>query len=183
MKTKWGIKKLPGTVTASQYEALEKGLLKNLFIFGEDPLGCAQNKVKVAGWLSVADFVMVQDYFMTQTAEKADLVLPASFPVETGGSFTNTQKVIQEYEAVIGQKVEKTSLQQLIDLSAKFGLNGLETVKDVMMEAISLLPEKTTKEKQIFNHTDNCNCSRMFNYGCDTIVKRFEEHFVSSLKN
>ena len=47
-----------------------------MFIFGEDPLGCAQNKVKVSGWLSVADFVMVQDYFMTETAKHADLILP-----------------------------------------------------------------------------------------------------------
>jgi formate dehydrogenase major subunit len=182
MKEKWGVKRLPKFITDSQYEALEKGILKNLFIFGEDPLGCAQNKVKVAGWLSVAEFVVVQDYFMTKTAEQADLILPASFPVEIGGSFANTQKVIQEFDAVMESKVNKTSLQQLIDLNAKFGMNGVSNAKDVMMEAIGLLPAKAETRLHNFKQTDDSNCNRMFDYGCDNIVKQFEEYFDEALK-
>ncbi len=117
MKEKWGVKSLPKTVNVSQYDSLEKGILKNIFIFGEDPLGCAKNKVKVAGWLSIADFVVVQDYFMTDTAQQADLILPASFPTETGGSFTNTQKVIQEFDAVLEPKIEKSTVDQLIAIA------------------------------------------------------------------
>ncbi|MCD4697261.1 MAG: FAD-dependent oxidoreductase, partial [Bacteroidales bacterium] len=98
IKKVWGVKDLPESINGSQYDSFEKGLIKNLFIFGEDPLGCAQNKVKVAGWLSVTDFVVVQDYFMTDTAQHANLVLPSSMPFEIGGSFTNTQKMIQEFE-------------------------------------------------------------------------------------
>ncbi len=67
-------------------------------------------------------------------------------------------------------------------LYLKFGLNGSETAKDVMMEAIGLLPEKADENKLSFNYTDQCNCNRMFDYGCDNIVKRFEEHFDSSMK-
>ena len=182
MKEKWGIKTLPKTVNASQYDSLEKGVLKNIFIFGEDPLGCAQNKVKVAGWLSIAEFVVVQDYFMTETAKQANLILPASFPTETGGSFTNTQKVIQEFDDVLESRIEKSSVDQISTLLSKFKLKGSDSVQDVMMEAISLLPAETQKEQLQFNYTADKNCHQLFDYGCDIIVKRFEEHFKKSLK-
>jgi formate dehydrogenase major subunit len=183
MKEKWGVKNLPKTVNGSQYDSLEKGILKNVFIFGEDPLGCARNKVKVAGWLSVAEFVVVQDYFMTDTAKQADLILPASFPTETGGSFTNTQKVIQEFGDVLESKIEKSSVEQINALLGKFEINSLESVQDVMMEAISLLPANQAKDKLQFNYTADKNCHQLFDYGCDVIVKRFEEHFEKSLKH
>ncbi|HCT70469.1 MAG TPA: hypothetical protein DF409_04850, partial [Bacteroidales bacterium] len=55
---------------------MRSGKYKNLFIFGEDPAGCAINQDEVRNWFSKAGFVMVQDYFMTETAKMADLVLP-----------------------------------------------------------------------------------------------------------
>jgi formate dehydrogenase major subunit len=119
---------------------------------------------------------------MTDTAKQADLILPASFPTETGGSFTNTQKVIQEFGKVLESRIEKKSIEQIMGLLSKFGLNGLDTVQDVMMEAISLLPTREKKEKLQFNYTSDKNCHQLFDYGCDVIVKRFEEHFESSLK-
>ena len=182
IKKTWGVEQLPVTINESQYESFEKGKLKNVFIFGEDPLGCAQNKVKVAGWLSVTDFVVVQDYFMTDTAEHADLILPASMPFETGGSFTNTQKVIQEFEAVLGSKVGKTSVDQLNALLKRFGLKSKSSPNEILMEAAGLLPVKQTNDILAFKHTTKNNSGRMFNYGCDVVVKRFEEQFENSLK-
>jgi formate dehydrogenase major subunit len=182
IKEKWGVKTLPKTVHESQYDALEKGKLKNIFIFGEDPLGCAQNKVKVAGWISIAEFVVVQDYFMTETAKQADLILPASFPTEIGGSFTNTQKVIQEFGNVLESKIERSSINQLVTLLKKYKLNGVESAQEVMMEAISLLPAEPHKEQLQFHYTADKSCNQLFDYGCDIIVKRFEEHFKKSLK-
>jgi len=182
MKAKWGVKSLPKIVNESQYDSLEKGVLKNIFIFGEDPLGCAQNKVKVAGWLSISECVVVQDYLMTDTAKQANLILPASFPTETGGSFTNTQKVIQEFEKTLDSKLVKSSLEQLIQLLGQFGLNELKGTKEVMMEAISLLPVEAAKEPLQFNYTADKSCNQLFDYGCDVIVKRFEEQFKKALK-
>jgi len=182
MKKVWGVKDLPRTIHESQYTSLEKGLLKNVFIFGEDPLGCTTNKVKVAGWLSVTDFVVVQDYFMTATAEQADLILPASMPFETGGSFTNTQKVIQEFEAVLKSKVSKTTVDQLNELLKIFGLTHKKDPKEIRMELISLLPDDEEKGKLQFKYTHGHICNRMFDYGCDVIVKRFEEQFENALK-
>ncbi|MEZ5198942.1 MAG: molybdopterin-dependent oxidoreductase [Bacteroidales bacterium] len=183
MTKTWGVKELPKTLNENQYNSLENGLLKNIFIFGEDPLGCAQNKVKVSGWLSVADFVLVQDYFMTETAKVADLILPASFPVEIGGSFTNTQKTIQVFEAEIPSKVENDSIVQLSMLLKKFGLKGFKTSKDVMNEIISMLSAELPESNRTFVYTEGQDCNRMFNYGCDVIVKRFEENFDNAMKD
>jgi len=163
------------------FKTLESGKLKNLLIFGEDPLGCTENKVKVAGWLSIADFVVVQDYFITDTANMANLILPASFPGETGGSYTNTQKTIQNFEKVMESKVNEPGFQQLIKIIDKFGLNGLTTVEDVQEDALSTLP-KSDNESIPFIYTKNTNCNRFFNYGCDVLNKKFEEEFDEALR-
>lgn len=181
MKKAWGIKDLPQFVNDCQYDCFEQGSLKNVFIFGEDPLGCALNKVKVSGWLSVTDFIMVQDYFMSATAEQADLILPASMPFETGGSFTNTQKVLQEFDPVIKSRVSKSTFTQVNELMKIFGLKPFKGVKDVMMEIISLLPEQDEQDTLQFKYTQGRNNHRMFDYGCDVVVKRFEEYSNSVL--
>jgi formate dehydrogenase major subunit len=183
LKKIWKVEILPTIVNESQYASFEAGNLKNVFIFGEDPLGCAENKVKVSGWLSVTDFIMVQDYFMTETAKHANLILPASMPFEIGGSFTNTQKMIQEFEPVLNSKIEKNSYDQLNALSKKFGLKTKKSSKEIMMEAIQLLPLKTEESKLQFKYTNGHNCNRMFNYGCDIIIKQFEDRFEEAMKN
>ncbi|MCD4696903.1 MAG: molybdopterin-dependent oxidoreductase, partial [Bacteroidales bacterium] len=125
---------------------------------------------------------VVQDYFMTDTAQHANLVLPSSMPFEIGGSFTNTQKMIQEFEPVLKSKAEKSSYAQLGALLKKFGLKTKESPKDIMMEAIKLLPTEDNKGKLQFHYTSDRNCKRTFNYGCDVVVKHFEEQFENSLK-
>ena len=180
MKKAWKVKSLPKEVNESQYERLEKGKLKNLFIFGEDPLGCTENKVKVAGWLTVADFVVVMDYFKTDTADQADLILPASFPFESGGTFTNTQKVIQNFEAEFKPKTGMTTLEQLANLMKEFGIKQKSEPEEVMSEIMNLLPAAERDDKFVFRTTDELNDCRMFNYGCDYIVKRFDEEFENT---
>ena len=84
----------PGTENTCSYELLKENKLKNLFVFGEDPVGCAVDKNGIKKLLSGAEFIVSQDYFMTDTASLADLVLPSTFIFETGGSFTNTQRAV-----------------------------------------------------------------------------------------
>jgi formate dehydrogenase major subunit len=124
---------------------------------------------------------MVQDYFMTDTAQHANLVLPASMPFEIGGSFANTQKAIQQFDAVLPSKVGRTSIQQLSALLGRFDLNGYKNSRNVLDEIISILPETTSDKTLKFQFTTDHNCNRMFSYGCDAVVKRFEEHFASQI--
>ena len=183
IKKKWKVRELPDAINVSQYDSLEKGILKNIFIFGEDPLGCAKNKVRIAGWLAIVDFVVVQDYFMTETTKQADLILPASLPLETGGSFTNTQKIIQEFNKQFNSKVERLSYQQIIDILKKFGIKEKSDMDDIRMEALSLLPTKINFEKHQFTHTNIDNNNRIFEYGCDSINERFEQEFKEAFQD
>jgi formate dehydrogenase major subunit len=183
LKETWKVKELPEKVHEDIYDHLEAGQLKNIFIFGEDPLGCTSHKVQTAGFLSIADFVVVQDYFMTETAKHAHLILPSSFPVETGGSFTNTQRVIQQFEASFIPKVEQTGLQQLASLLSAFGTGQRAESSEVLSEALSLLPEVSEQPKFVFTSIRQDNPYRLYEHGCDYIVKRFDEEFEKAFEN
>jgi len=182
LKEKWQVHSIPGRVL-DLYALLENAQLRNLFIFGEDPLGCAYNKAKVAGWLSIADFVMVQDYFLTETARHAHLILPASLPFESGGSFTNTQRMIQTFERVLECPVEHTGYQQLNALLEKFGFNGTSSLEDIRLEALTLLKIPADMERYTFHTPDGALGSRMFHHGCDIVNKRFDEEFTHALSS
>ena len=159
------------------YGKLEEGGLKNIFIFGEDPVGCSTGEAQPANWLKKAGFLVVQDYFMTETAKLADIILPASLPVETGGSFTNTQRVIQPFDAVFASKIERTTLVQLADLLRAKGVVQSADVPDVQQKALSMLRNENESPGHPFIYTGSDNPNRMFDHGCDSIVSRFEMEF------
>lgn len=178
LREKWNAQVIPDT-SADLMDLLKQEKIKNLFIFGEDPIGCGKNKDVEKG-IQASEFLVVQDFFMTPTAAEADLILPASFPSETGGSFTNSQKVIQEFEAVLTPRLEKGSVEQLSGILKLFGFDGLDFPKYVLMEIISLLPQKHDPPKLKLEHTKKDDAGRIFEYGCDSVVKRFEEDFENA---
>jgi formate dehydrogenase major subunit len=181
LKQKWGISDIPENIN-SPYKLLKRGELINMFVFGEDPLGCAVNRAEVEEWFNKIDFVMVQDYFMTETALQADLILPASLPFEIGGSFTTTQKRIQKFEKQIESALEIDSPQQLSTLLTKLGVPGFTDMEEVLWEVFSLLPPPVNPERRKFSlhYTAHENYNRMFAHGCDIINKRFDDEFEVS---
>ncbi len=66
------------------------GEVKALYIVGTDPIGEGQSLPK-------ADFVVVQELFLTETAQQADVVLPALSWAERDGTFTNAERRVQRY--------------------------------------------------------------------------------------
>ena len=120
---------------------------------------------------------------MTETAEKADIILPASFPVESGGSFTNTQKVIQGFEVQFKPAVEKTSLEQIAELLRAKGVAQSADYHEVLAEVMSLLPGTGKEVGYGFSITGGDNPSRMFEHGCDHLVLRFDTEFKKAFEN
>ncbi len=179
----WKIDQLPDKVYDDFVVQLETGSIKNTFIFGEDPVGCSVQEDIVSSWLTDKEFVVVQDYFMTRTARLAGLILPASLPIESGGSFTNTQRVIQQFEALFEPKVKHSGVRQFAALLKALGVEQVADVNEVLTEAHSLLSSAIDGKKFVFNLTLQDNPARLFEHGCDSIVKRFDEEFESALEN
>ncbi len=76
-------------------------LIKFLYIMGENPMVSDPDTTHVKASLNNLDFLVVQDLFMTETAELADVILPASSYAEKDGTFTNTERRIQKIRPAI----------------------------------------------------------------------------------
>ncbi len=83
------------------YDAALAGKFKALWIMGEDVVQTDPNTNHVKAALSALDFLVVQELFMTPTAEMAHVVLPASSFLEKSGTFTNGERRVQRVNAVI----------------------------------------------------------------------------------
>ncbi len=82
------------TVVEIAKGALE-GTIRGMYILGENPFLSDPNVNKVRKALSNLEFLVVQDIFLTETAEFADVVLPASAYLEKEGTYTNTDRRVQ----------------------------------------------------------------------------------------
>lgn len=172
----WNVDRMPVTVNCKPEDMLEQGSIKNLLVFGEDPLGCALDEKQVKEWLGKVGFLVVQDTNMTKTTQMADLVIPASLPMETGGSFFNTQGLQQKFAAELPGKIERPGFRQIIEMLQLFGYNGLHTLADVQQEMKGFF--KTGKiAPPIPEYTEEDNTARLFEHGCDSINREFDEYF------
>lgn len=75
--------------------------LKCLYIMGENPMVSDPDINHIKHALESLDFLIVQDIFMTETAQLADVVLPALSFAEKDGTFTNTERRIQRVRKVV----------------------------------------------------------------------------------
>ena len=94
----WGIKGLPAQIGLTMTEmmpAAAKGDIKALYIMGENPMVSDPDLKHVEESLDNLDFLVVQDIFLTETAQMADVVLPAASFAEKDGTFTNTERRVQ----------------------------------------------------------------------------------------
>lgn len=87
-------------ITEVPHLALE-GKVKAYYIMGEDPLQTEADLSLVHQGFDALDFVVVQDIFMTKTAEQADVVLPATSWGEHGGVFTCADRGFQRFMKAI----------------------------------------------------------------------------------
>ena len=159
------------------------GSAANLFIFGEDPIGCAIEKEPVEAWLSKKSFIAVQDYFMTETAKKADLILPASYAPETGGSYTNTQRVIQLFDKVMEGPVKQNSITQLLTMAKTAGINGMKDCSDVHAQMLKAIAANAHPDEMELTFTAHNKSQKYFAYGCDAEMMRTSLYFDNALKS
>jgi formate dehydrogenase alpha subunit len=76
------------------------GLIRLLYISGENSVRSHPDSASVADAFAKVDFLAVQDLYLTETAEYADLVLPAASSYEKTGTFTNMERRVQMVRAL-----------------------------------------------------------------------------------
>jgi formate dehydrogenase major subunit len=86
---------LPGLQMVEILEAAYDGRMKAMYIMGENPVFSEPETMKVKKSLLNLETLIVQDIFLTETAELADFVLPATSWAEKNGTFTNTERRVQ----------------------------------------------------------------------------------------
>ncbi len=101
--TAWGVdlSKKPGHTVTEIIPMAEKGEIKGLYIMGENPMLSDPDQKHVQKALENLDFLVVQDIFLTETAQFADVVLPAATFAEKDGRFTNTERRVQRVRKAI----------------------------------------------------------------------------------
>ena len=100
----------------------EKGDIKFLYIMGENPMVSDPDINHVRKALSNVDFLVVQDIFMTETSELADVILPAASFAEKDGTFSNTERRVQRVrEAIKPVGNSKPDWQILMELMNYLG--------------------------------------------------------------
>jgi formate dehydrogenase alpha subunit len=140
----WGVKLSgkPGlTATEMTNEAI-KGKLKALYIMGENPVVSDPDISHTKKALKALDFLVVQDIFMTETAEMADVVIPAACFAEKDGTFTNTERRLQRIRKAVsppGKAREDSWI--LLELSKKMGYPlKYNYIEEVLQEIGNIWP-------------------------------------------
>ncbi len=129
------------TVTEIIGSAL-KGGVRGMYMLGENPFLSDPNINKVRKALSALEFLVVQDIFLTETAEFADVILPASSYLEKDGTYTNTDRRVQLGRKVLhtpgGARVDWEVVQ---DIANRIGLGWrYQTPRDIFEEMVTVIP-------------------------------------------
>jgi len=140
----WG-RSLPPKKGLAVTEMMEKaisGELKALYIMGENPMLSDPDLLHVAEALKKLEFIAVQDIFLTETAEFADIVLPSTSFAEKDGTFTNTERRVQKVNKALDPPGQSRldwkiicSIARSMGYPMKYG-----SVSEIMDEIASLTP-------------------------------------------
>ncbi|MDX9957755.1 MAG: formate dehydrogenase subunit alpha, partial [Spirochaetia bacterium] len=123
----WGYPaaELPGTKGLSTVEIMKAagdGIIKGLYVMGENPLHTDPNLNHVEESVEMLEFMVVQDIFMTPTAARADVIFPAACFAEKEGTFTNSdRRVLRVRKAVDAPGQARTDSWIIEELARRMG--------------------------------------------------------------
>jgi formate dehydrogenase alpha subunit len=141
----WGIKLADNACKKDPVNVFDlalDGKLKALYIMGENPIINYPNGKKIREAFQKVGFIVVQDVFLTETAQLADVVLPTVTFAEKEGTFTNMGMTVQRLNKAIQPVVDARSDWQIIcDLAKKMGqLYPYTSPKDIFLEIENTVP-------------------------------------------
>ena len=140
----WGVPlpKNKGLDNHEMIEAIYKGQLKAMYVFGEEMSLVDSNANYVGEGLCQLEFLVMQDIFFTATCRFADVVLPASPSLEKEGTFTSTERRIQRlYEVFKPLEGSRADWKIIRDIANRLGANwNYDHPSDIYREIAALTP-------------------------------------------
>jgi predicted molibdopterin-dependent oxidoreductase YjgC len=125
----------PGLNAVNTIRACASGELKALLVFGENVALSAPNTEESLEALDRVDFLAVADLYLTETAERADVVFPACSFLEKNGTFTNIEGRVQRVRKMFEPMTEsKSDLEIIAGLSGALGTAMETDPRSVMAE-------------------------------------------------
>ncbi|PKL61895.1 MAG: formate dehydrogenase subunit alpha [Methanomicrobiales archaeon HGW-Methanomicrobiales-2] len=120
------------------------GELKAMYIMGENPMLSDPDLTHVKHAIENLEFLVVQDIFMTETAELADVVLPAACYAERNGTQTSTERRVQMWRKAQDPPGEaKEDWQIISELAAKMGYAKqfpYQSAEEIFTEVAAVTP-------------------------------------------
>jgi len=142
----WGVTGLDdqvGLTVTEMTDAAGDGRIRALYVMGENPMVADPNTAHVRHALERVEFLVVQDIFMTETAELADVILPGVSFAEKEGTFTGTDRRVQ----LVRQAIEpigqgRADWQIICDLAHKMGAAGFDfaSAGEILREIAAVTP-------------------------------------------
>ncbi|WP_413364034.1 formate dehydrogenase subunit alpha [Lysinibacillus sp. 3P01SB] len=109
----------PGRTNPQMLDAIMEGKMKAMYLVGEDMALVDADANHVDKVLSSLDFFVVQDVFLSRTAQYADVILPAAPSLEKEGTFTNTERRVQRLYQVLPTLGESKADWEILQLVAR----------------------------------------------------------------
>jgi len=101
--------------------------IRAMYIFALNPVVSYPDSNHVMRSLQKLDFLVVQDIFMTETAQFADVILPGASFAEKDGTFTSGERRINRVRKAVEPPGDaKEDWQIFVDLAHKLGLKGFD---------------------------------------------------------
>ena len=135
-----------GLTALEMMEQVRRGRVRGMYIVGENPVLSFPNSRLVTEALTSLDFLVVQDMFLTETAQLASVILPAASFAEREGTFTNFEGRVNRLRKAtepIGNSLPDWEI--IVRLADKMGhALPYPSLQDVMDEIEELVPSYET---------------------------------------
>jgi len=140
----WGkdLSEKPGLTITEMFPAAYDRQLKALYVMGENPMLSEPDLNHAKEALARLEMLVVQDIFLTETAQLADVVLPAASFAEKNGTFTNTERRVQRIRKAIDPPgAARPDWEIIAEIATRLGYPmNYKSTAEIMAEIALLTP-------------------------------------------
>jgi len=133
----------PGLTVTEIIRAAGAGQVRALYVMGENPAMSDPDSHHVRECLEKTDFLVVQDIFLNETGELADVVLPSAAFAEKEGTFVNTERRVQRVRKALDAPGDaRPDWEILCEIAQRLGARGWDYAdpEAIMQEIAEITP-------------------------------------------